>query len=58
MDDSTAADTEAVLSAARVVGLAISADDLQAVRAHLALLRGFAAVVGEPGPEPAPVFLP
>lgn len=43
---------------AHAVGLRITADDLAAVTAHLALLRGFAAVVGEPEAEPAPVFGP
>ncbi len=58
MADSSAVETEAVVTAARLVGLTISSDDLEAVKAHLALLRGFAAVVGEPSPEPAPVFRP
>jgi len=58
VDDGSAVDTETVLTAARLVGLTISSDDLEAVKAQLALLRGFAAVVGEPGPEPAPVFQP
>lgn len=50
--------TTAVLAAAQLVGLVISPDDLAAVTAHLVLLREFAAVVGEPCPEPAPVFRP
>lgn len=47
-----------VLTAARQVGLDIAAEDLAAVTAHLALLLGFAAVVGDPLPEPAPVYRP
>ncbi len=48
----------AVLTAARQVGLTIAPEDLAAVTAHLALLLGFAAVVGDPVPEPAPVYRP
>ena len=50
--------TTGVLAAARLVDLAITPDDLAAVTAHLALLRGFATVIGEPDPEPAPVYRP
>lgn len=58
MDDSPDDAQTGALAAARLVGIAISPGDLAAVTAHLALLRGFTTVVGEPDPEPAPVFLP
>ncbi|MGI8434850.1 MAG: hypothetical protein ACR2LE_08980 [Nocardioidaceae bacterium] len=58
MDDSPDTASSIVLSAAEMVGLTISPADLPAVTAHLALLRGFAAVVGAPEPEPGPVFRP
>lgn len=48
----------AVLAAARQVGLPIAPEDLAAVTAHMALLLGFAEVVGNPAPEPAPVYRP
>lgn len=51
-------ETMQVLAAARSVGLEISPGDLPAVTAHLALLQGFVAVVGDPEAEPAPVFRP
>lgn len=47
-----------VLTAARQVSLDIAPEDLAAVTAHLALLMGFAAVVADPLPEPAPVYRP
>ena len=58
VDETPQRATADVLAAARLVGLAISPQDLPAVTAHLALLREFAAVVGEPASEPAPVFRP
>ncbi len=48
----------AVLTAARQVSLDIAPEDLAAVTAHLALLMGFASVVADPLPEPAPVYRP
>lgn len=48
----------AVLTTARQLNLHIAPEDLAAVTAHLGLLLGFAAVVGEPVPEPAPVYRP
>ncbi len=48
----------AVLAAARLVDLEILDEDVAAVAAHFALLRAFSFVVGEPAPEPAPVFAP
>lgn len=57
--DSRADDgTAAVLAMARAVDLPVPQEDLAAVTAHLALLRGFAAVVGDPAAEPAPVYRP
>jgi len=53
-----AGEPAAVLTAARQVGLDIAPEDLAGVTAHLALLLGFAAVVGDPLPEPAPVYRP
>jgi len=53
-----AGEPTAVLTAARQVGLDIAQEDLAGVTAHLALLLGFAAVVGDPLPEPAPVYRP
>jgi len=58
VDDRTDGELAAVLTAARQVGLAIAPGDLAAVSAHLSLLLGFAAVVGDPVPEPAPVYRP
>ena len=51
-------ESAAVLAAARQVGLSIASEDLAGVTAHLRLLLGFAAVVGDPTPEPAPVYRP
>ena len=48
----------AVRAAARQVGLSIAPEDLAGVTAHLRLLLGFSAVVGDPTPEPAPVYRP
>lgn len=59
MDDpavSVTAEDVATLAAARTVGLVIAPGDVAAVTAHLRILRGFAARVGEPVAEPAPVF--
>ncbi len=56
MDDADGA--IAVLGMARAVDLTVPSEDLAAVMAHLALLRGFAAVVGDPASEPAPVYRP
>lgn len=58
MNERTSDETVAVISAARLVGLPIAPKDLAAVTAHLSLLLGFAAVVADPAPEPAPVFRP
>lgn len=58
MDDRVDHSADPVLAAARAVGLVIPPEDVAAVTAHLVLLRGFAAVVGDPDPQPAPVFRP
>lgn len=58
MDDHTAVRELDVLAAARAVGLTIPAEDVAAVTAHLSRLRGFAAAIGDPAAEPAPVFRP
>ena len=57
-DERTGDELAAVLTAAQQVGLAIAREDRAAVTAHLALLLGFAAVVEDPVPEPAPVYRP
>lgn len=51
-------ESAAVLAAARQVGLPVAPEDLAGVTAHRRLLLGFAAVVGDPTPEPAPVYRP
>lgn len=51
-------DDELTMTAARMVDLVIPPEDLAAVTSHLAVLLEFAAVVGDPLTEPAPVFRP
>ena len=48
----------AVRAAAASLGLTVAEEDLDAVAAHLGVLRAFAAGLGDPGPEPAAVFVP
>lgn len=51
-------ESAAARAAARQVGLSIAPEDLAGVTAHLRLLMRFAAVVGDPTSEPAPVYRP
>lgn len=48
----------AVGQSAAVLGLAVPAEDMDAVVAYVGVLRGFAAALGDPAEEPAAVFHP
>lgn len=48
----------AVAAAAELANISLSDVDLAAAADHFALLMGFAAVLGDPEEEPAPVFRP
>lgn len=54
----TPPDEAAVRASARAAGLPVAPVDLPAVTAHLALLLRYAEEIGDPEPEPAPVFRP
>lgn len=48
----------AVLAAADLLDIVLDPGDMPAVVAHFELLMGFADVIGDADPEPAPVFRP
>lgn len=54
----TPPDEASVRAAAHAAGLPVEPADLPAVTAHVALLLRYAEEVGDPEPEPAPVFRP